>query len=78
MGQTSPRGSALDWGQDVSLTAAALYRLGIETDHVALALSAAPPILYAQASLRAEDWRPSFGSARAAIMLAAMAAKAAK
>lgn len=73
MGQSSVRGGNLDWGADVALTPLALLRLGRETGHVTAALVAAPVVLYAQAELRAQGYRPPIGSARAAITLAAMA-----
>jgi len=70
---TSERGSALDWGIDVALTPLSLLRLGESAGHPNVALLAAVPTLYAQAHLRAEGWRPPFLSARALIMLSAMA-----
>lgn len=72
MGTASKHGAELDWGADVILTPLALRRLGAALKHPNLALVAAPPILYAQANLRAEGRRPTFGSARAAIMVGAM------
>ena len=65
-------GSALDWGADVILTPLSLMRLGRETGHETAALLAAPPVLVGQAMLRGSGWRPSVGSARAAVMLAAI------
>lgn len=76
MSQPSERGSALDWGADMALTPLALMRLGREIGHPILPLLAAPPLLYVQASMRAKGERPSFGSARAVITLAAMIAGA--
>lgn len=70
---TSERGSALDWGADVALTPLALMRLGRETGHEKAALVAAPGVLFIQAQLRADSWRPPVGSARAAVMLTAIA-----
>lgn len=72
-GTTSERGSLLDWGQDVTLIPLALRRLGNAVGHPNAPLLAAPPILYLQASARAEGLRPVIGSARAAIMLGAIA-----
>jgi phosphatidylglycerophosphate synthase len=74
----SERGSALDWGADVSLTTMSLWRLGRETQHVTAALVSAPGILYVQALLRAKGYRPPIGSARAVVMVAAMVAHAVK
>ncbi len=72
---TSERGSALDWGADVTLTPLALMRLGrsINQEHPTVALLAAPPLLYMQATLRSNNYRPAFGSVRAAVMLSSMA-----
>ena len=72
-GTVSERGSNLDWGADVALVPAALHRLGKATGVGLPMLLAAPPILLAQAAMRAEGVRPRVGSARALIMLAAMA-----
>lgn len=72
MGQTSERGSVLDWGADVSLTGASALRLGAATGKPVEALVAAPVLLYAQAHLRADGYRPPVGSARAVLMLATM------
>lgn len=77
-GTTSERGSALDWGADVALTPLALMRLGRENGHEKAALYAAPGVLFVQAQLRADSWRPPVGSARAAVMLAAIALEAVK
>lgn len=74
-GATTTHGGELDWGADVALTPLALARLGREVGHPALALAAAPPVLYVQAMLRDASWRPTVGSARAAITLAAIAAR---
>ncbi len=73
--QTSERGSHLDWGADVTLTPLALLRLGRTVGNVPLAMAAAPPVLLLQADLRARGERPAIGSARTAIMLAAMVAE---
>ncbi len=74
-GTTTSHGSSLDWGADVALTPLALLRLGREVGYPTAALLAAPPMLYAQAMLRSEGVRPSIGSARAVITLAALAAQ---
>lgn len=76
MGQTSERGSALDWGADVSLTAVSALRLGQATGKPVAALGAAPVLLYGQAHLRGQGYRPPLGSARAVLMLATMAVEA--
>ena len=73
MGTTSERGSNLDWGSDIALTAASLMRLGKNTGHLGLSIIAAPVFLLAQSHLRADGWRPPVGSARAVIMLSTMA-----
>lgn len=78
IGATSETGSALDWGTDVILTPLALRRLGGSFNVPNGALVAAPPILYAQAKMRADGKRPAVGSARAAIMVAAMVTEAFK
>ena len=70
---TTDHGSSLDWGADVALTPLALSRLGRELGAPSLAPLAAPPVLFTQAMLRSADWRPSFGSARAMVTLAAIA-----
>lgn len=72
MNTTSERGSALDWGSDIALTTMTLARLGRATGHVEVAVAAAVPILYAQATLRAKGWRPPVLSARALLMLGTM------
>lgn len=76
MGQTSERGSALDWGADVSLTGVSALRLGQATGKPVAALAAAPALLYGQAHLRGSGYRPPLGSARAVLMLATMAVEA--
>lgn len=73
LGTTSERGANLDWGADVALVPAALHRLGKATGVGPAMLLAAPPVLLAQAAMRAEGVRPRVGSARALIMLATMA-----
>lgn len=78
MEQSSERGSALDWGSDIALTSMTLMKLGHITGHQHLALAAAVPTLYAQATLRAKGWRPPFLSARAVLMLATMLVEQAK
>lgn len=65
-GQTSEYGSLLDWSVDLSMTALTLGRLG--------ALWALPVVTAAQVYLRDAEWRPTFGSARAALMLYAIGA----
>lgn len=74
MGTASAHGSLLDWGGDVALTPFALGRLGRETGHEQAALLAAPPVLLGQTLLRARGYRPSVGSARAVVTLAAIVA----
>ncbi len=69
---TSERGSALDWGSDIALTALTIGKLGNLTGHPGVAVAASIPVLYAQASLRAKGWRPPVLSARALLMIAAM------
>ncbi len=69
---TSERGSALDWGSDIALTALTLGKLGNLTGHPGVAVAASVPILYAQASLRAKGWRPPVLSARALLMMGTM------
>ena len=71
-GTSTTHGSSLDWGADVALTPLALARLGRELGQPAIAPLAAPPVLLAQAMLRASDVRPTVGSARAAVTLAAI------
>lgn len=73
MNQTSERGSALDWGTDVTLTGVTALRLGSSSGQMIPALALAPLALYAQSQLRADGWRPPLGSARAVLMLATMA-----
>lgn len=77
-GTATTHGSSLDWGADVALTPLALMRLGNELGRPGLATLAAPPVLFAQAMLRASDVRPVFGSARAAITLAAIGVRYAR
>lgn len=71
-GAATEHGGALDWGADVALTPLALYRLGGALGHPRAALLAAPPVLYVQALLRTASWRPSVGSARAVLTVAAI------
>ena len=78
LGTAGPQGSALDWGVDVALTPLALLRLGKEVGHPTAAMACSPLVLAVQARLRAADWTPPVGSARAAIMLAAIIASATK
>lgn len=74
MGTASAHGSLLDWGGDVALTPFALARLGRETGHERASFWAAPPVLLGQTMLRARGYRPSVGSARAVVTLAAIVA----
>jgi hypothetical protein len=67
LGQASSLGSALDWAVDLTMTGLAATRLGAPW------LWILPPVTVGQAMLRARDRRPSFGSARFAITLAAIA-----
>ncbi len=76
LGETSERGSALDWGADVALTPFALARLGRECGNPDAAMLLAPVLLLVQAAARARGERPSVGSVRAVLMLAAMAVRA--
>ena len=72
-GTATAHGSALDWGADVALVPAALARLGRELGVGSMpGLLASPVVLLAQSHLRAQGERPSVGSARALVMLAAM------
>lgn len=75
MNTQSERGSALDWGADVTLTPLALMRFGraINQNHPEISLLAAPPLLFMQASLRSQNYRPDIGSVRAVVMLGTMA-----
>lgn len=72
MNATSELGSNLDWAADVALVPMTLLRLGRATNLGAVPLLAAPPILFGQASLRSDGWRPPLGSPRAVIMVAAI------
>lgn len=74
-GTESVRGSHLDWGADIALTSASLLRLGTTIGNPTAAIVMAPPVLLAQAALRSDGIAPRVGSARAAIMLAAIVAK---
>ncbi len=74
LGVSTEHGGQLDWGADVALTPLALARLGREVGHPWLAVAAAPPVLYVQSLLRGASWRPSVGSARAVVTLAAIVA----
>ena len=66
-------GSSLDWGGDVALTPLALTRLASELGvSKGIGIVASVPVLYAQARLRSDGWRPSVGSARAVVTLAAI------
>lgn len=78
MTATTEHGSALDWGADVTLTPFAMARLSRELGYGNAGLALAPPVLYAQAVMRGDGWRPPVGSARAAVMLAAMIAHESK
>lgn len=78
MQAATKHGSALDWGADVTLTPFAMARLSRELGYGNAGLAAAPVALYAQATLRGDEWRPPVGSLRAAVMVAAMIAHAAK
>lgn len=78
LGETSAHGELLDWGTDLLLTPAALGRLAAELDvtrPAAAVATTAPLLLWVQAHLRARGLRPSVGSLRALLMLAAMAAR---
>ena len=75
MNASSEVGSKLDWSADVALVPMSLLRLGRATGTGAIPVLAAPPILWNQASSRADSWRPPVGSWRAAIMIAAMLAE---
>ena len=77
-GSVSERGSALDWGSDVTLTTMTLMKLGYITQHQGLAIAAAVPVLYTQATLRAKGWRPPVLSARAILMLGTILVEKAK
>lgn len=63
-GQTSEFGSLFDWAVDISLTVAILDRLGV--------LYAALPVTAAQTLLREQGYRPTIGSIRAALTIAAL------
>jgi hypothetical protein len=71
-GTSTSHGSSLDWGADVALTPLALARLGKELGMPALAQTIGPPVLLAQAMMRGSEWRPTVGSARAAVTIAAI------
>lgn len=71
-GTAGPSGAALDWGADVALTPLALARLARDLDKPAVATIGAPLILAAQAKMKGGGFRPRVGSARAAVMLAAI------
>ena len=78
LGVSSAHGELLDWGTDLLLTPAALARLAAELDvarPAAAVATTAPLLLFLQAHLRARGVRPSVGSLRALLMLAAMAAR---
>lgn len=70
MNVTSELGSNLDWAADVALVPMTLLRFGHATNLGAVPLLLAPPILYGQARVRSDGWRPPLGSPRAAIMVA--------
>ena len=72
---TSEYGGTLDLMVDTALVPMSLLRLGEATGTGAASLFGAPLILAYQAGLRARGYRPEIGSARAVIMLAAMAAE---
>lgn len=78
MQAATEHGSALDWGADVTLTPFAMARLSRELGYGNAGLAAAPAVLYAQATLRGDGWRPPVGSLRAAVMAVAMIAHEAK
>lgn len=61
-GQTSEFGSLYDWGSDLVLTALAMNRVGAPWQAV-------PVVTTAQILMRQNGTRPSFGSARAAVMV---------
>ena len=73
LNQTSERGSSLDWGADVTLTAFSSLRLGRALGSPTAGVLASLPFLYAQAHLRGQNIRPTVGSLRAVLMLATMA-----
>ena len=75
MNASSEVGSKLDWSADVALVPMSLLRLGRATGTGAIPVLAAPPILWNQATSRADSWRPPVGSWRAAIMIAAILAE---
>ncbi len=70
--QTSETGSVLDSTADAALVPMSLLRLGRSTDTGLKPLAAAPVLLYAHASTRAEKQAPPLGSVRAGIMLFTM------
>ena len=73
LNQSSERGSALDWGADVTLTSFASMRLGQSLGSAEVGVAASLPLLYLQAHLRGKGIRPTVGSMRALLMLATMA-----
>jgi hypothetical protein len=78
MGTTSESGAAMDWGADIALTPLALLRLSKDLNRPELAAVGAPVALAIQAKMKASNFRPPVLSARALVMLAALAVEASK
>ena len=73
MGTTSESGTAMDWGADIALTPLAMLRLSRDLGKPEVAAVGAPVALAVQAKLKGAGVRPPVLSARAVIMLAALA-----
>jgi phosphatidylglycerophosphate synthase len=73
MGTTSDSGAAMDWGADIALTPLAMLRLSRDLGKPEVAAVGAPVALAVQAKLKSSGARPPVLSARAVIMLAALA-----
>ena len=73
MGTTSESGAAMDWGADIALTPLAMLRLSRDLGKPEVAAVGAPVALAVQAKLKGAGVRPPVLSARAVIMLAALA-----
>lgn len=72
LGTTSMSGDALDWGADIALTPLAMVRLSQDLGKPGIAAVGAPLVLAVQAKLKAGNFRPPVGSARALIMAVAL------
>lgn len=78
LGTEGRASDAINWGADIALTPLALLRLSRDLDTPAVAAVGSPVILALQAKAKAAGFRPRVLSARALVMLAAIALESRK